>query len=335
MPSLMASAAIKFPAQCRLLVLDDVDSTNAEALRLAVAGESGPLWIMARRQSAGRGRMGRRWLSCEGNLHASLLLTLPCRPALAPQLSLLAGLAVYDSIVRLANLSGQGGRLAAGAQGLRLKWPNDCLIGDQKICGILGESMSTRGMTTGSLPSEAASLVTVTGVGINLAQPPQISDRPVTSLQDHGINADPETALAVLAGEFCRWLEIWQQGRNFSSVVAAWEPRTFALGERICININVPPHGTERSGSASETVTGTVTRTEARLGVVANAEISGRERHPREAHAREAHAREVQAREVCGRYAGLDPSGALLIETADGGLQCFTFGDVSLPSRPG
>ena len=64
----MASAA-------PVLLLDQTDSTNAEARRRAEAGETGPLWIAARRQTAGRGRRGRAWESDAGNLFATLLLT--------------------------------------------------------------------------------------------------------------------------------------------------------------------------------------------------------------------------------------------------------------------
>ncbi|NEX94464.1 biotin--[acetyl-CoA-carboxylase] ligase, partial [Caulobacter sp. 17J65-9] len=56
-----------------VLALDEIDSTNAEARRRAEAGEAGPLWITARRQSAGRGRRGRAWATGEGNLAATLL----------------------------------------------------------------------------------------------------------------------------------------------------------------------------------------------------------------------------------------------------------------------
>ena len=96
----------------------------------------GPLWIMARRQTAGRGRSGRQWASEPGNLYASLLVTLACPPAVVPQLSLLAGVAVVDAIAQAA-----GG----ASPGLRLKWPNDVLIGQAKCAGILAESISGQG----------------------------------------------------------------------------------------------------------------------------------------------------------------------------------------------
>src|SRR5579863_5587530 len=100
----------------RVVVLDLVDSTNAEALRRASAGERGPLWIVATEQSAGRGRRGRAWTSPAGNLHATLMLTDPSPPAAAPQLGFVAGLALHDALAAAA---------PSLASLLALKWPND------------------------------------------------------------------------------------------------------------------------------------------------------------------------------------------------------------------
>src|SRR5215472_14856534 len=77
-------------------------STNVEALHLARQSEHGPLWITADRQTAGRGRRGRAWMSPPGNLHASLLLTQPTPSAAAPQLAFVAGLALHDACAALA-----------------------------------------------------------------------------------------------------------------------------------------------------------------------------------------------------------------------------------------
>src|SRR5437899_2758194 len=85
-----------------IIRLDTVDSTNAEALRRARAGERGPLWIVAAQQSAGRGRRGRAWVSPPGNLHATLLLTDPAPAAAAPQLGFVAGLALHDAATAAA-----------------------------------------------------------------------------------------------------------------------------------------------------------------------------------------------------------------------------------------
>src|SRR6266478_3802111 len=110
--------------------LDFVDSTNAEALRLAKAGEHGPLWIVAKEQSTGRGRRGRAWISPVGNLHATLMLIDPAPAAAAPQLGFVAALALHDAAVAAA---------PALTSRLALKWPNDLLCAGRKIAGILIE----------------------------------------------------------------------------------------------------------------------------------------------------------------------------------------------------
>src|ERR1700693_4292463 len=106
-------------AGVRHITYETLGSTNSEALALARAGERGPIWITARRQSAGRGRRGRGWGSEAGNLYASLLLTNPAPSEKAAELSFVTALAVYDAVVALDKSI--AGRLA-------LKWPNDVLI---------------------------------------------------------------------------------------------------------------------------------------------------------------------------------------------------------------
>jgi BirA family biotin operon repressor/biotin-[acetyl-CoA-carboxylase] ligase len=199
------------PRPFRSVVLEEVGSTNREALARAEAGEAGPLWIVARRQTAGRGRDGRSWTSEPGNLHASLLVRLGCPPAVVPQLSLLAGVAVVDAIRDVG-----GGRLA----GLRLKWPNDVLVGAAKCAGILAESLAG-----------AEGVTAVIGIGINLAWHPADLDRVVTSLAAEGIEDAPDAMLAHLDAAMCRWLDMWQGGAGLARVRAAWLERAGPPGE--------------------------------------------------------------------------------------------------------
>lgn len=117
-------------AGARLITHDAIGSTNEEALRLARAGERAPLWITAQRQTAGRGRRGRAWVSEPGNLYASLLLADPSTPDRFPELSFVAALALHDAVT--ARIPGLAGRVA-------LKWPNDLLIDRNKFAGILVE----------------------------------------------------------------------------------------------------------------------------------------------------------------------------------------------------
>ena len=109
-------------AGVRHIAYETLGSTNAEALALARAGERGPLWITAQSQSAGRGRRGSTWISPPGNLYATLLLTEPSPPALAPQLSFVAALALHDAVAPMraaARAAAQGQMAERSAAGRR------------------------------------------------------------------------------------------------------------------------------------------------------------------------------------------------------------------------
>src|SRR3970282_1333186 len=99
--SSFSTSSPRLPSGYRLLRMETVDSTNAEAKRRAKAGEPGPLWIWSTRQSQGRGRGGREWVSHHGNLLASLLIGINCPTRVAGQLALVAGIAAYDAIAKL------------------------------------------------------------------------------------------------------------------------------------------------------------------------------------------------------------------------------------------
>jgi len=202
------------------VVLDEIDSTNSEAMRRAVAGERGPLWIAARRQTRGRGRSGRYWSSEPGNLYASLLITLECQPGVAQQLSLVAGVAVVDAIRAAAGDSGK-------PNGLRLKWPNDVLIGEAKCAGILPECL-TGGIGLG--------LTTIIGVGVNLTQLPTGIGGVATRLAAHGVDVTPDQMLRRLAVAMGHWLEIWRCGAGFSTIREAWLTCGTAVGEAIAVH---------------------------------------------------------------------------------------------------
>ena len=201
----------------RIIILEDASSTNSEAFARALAGEVGPLWIMARRQSQGRGRSGRQWASEPGNLYASLLQRLVCRHSVVHQLSLLAGVATVEAIAAAAG---------ASIAGLRLKWPNDVLIGEAKCAGILPESQ------IGAGGSEA---VVVIGIGINLVTHPSKLGRAATHLAAHGVEVQPETMLGFLAEAVERWVEAWDVGAGFARVRAAWLGWAGEVGESLSV----------------------------------------------------------------------------------------------------
>lgn len=209
----------------RTVVLDEVDSTNSEAMRRVQAGERGPLWILAHRQLAGRGRSGRIWDSEPGNFYGSFLVTLSCPPGVVHQLSLLAGVAVVDAIRAIAREQGK-------TPGPRLKWPNDVLIGDAKCVGILPESVTRPGTREMSV---------VLGIGINLTHTPSALDRAATCLADHGVTVTPESMLAELMESIDDGLAIWDNGAGFPAVRAQWLGRAGPVGERITVNAGEGP----------------------------------------------------------------------------------------------
>jgi BirA family biotin operon repressor/biotin-[acetyl-CoA-carboxylase] ligase len=194
-----------------ILALDEIDSTNSEARRRAEAGETGPLWITARRQTAGRGRRGRSWETGEGNLAATLLTTTHRPPAEAAQVSFIAALAVSD----LA-------RAYLPPERVRVKWPNDVLVDGLKLAGILVESGQRR----------EGELWLAIGVGVNLARAPAIAERPATSLAAETLAPPPEPRIALdgLAAAFADWLVVWDQ-QGFPAIAAAWTARAHGLGQ--------------------------------------------------------------------------------------------------------
>ena len=207
------SPSPKLPAGYRLLRLETVDSTNAEARRRGEAGEPGPLWVWSLRQSAGRGRNGRSWQSQPGNLFASLLLGLNCSLATASQLALLAGVAAYDAIAKLLPEAEDGDLL--------LKWPNDVLIKGDKVAGMLLESAAEK------TPNRCKVVI---GTGINLSTHPEDLPQPATDLSAHGAAVTPEAALQTLAAVTDAWLARWGEGVSFPAVRRAWLDRAGPTG---------------------------------------------------------------------------------------------------------
>ncbi|MFE9083363.1 biotin--[acetyl-CoA-carboxylase] ligase [Brevundimonas sp. NPDC003935] len=222
-----------------VLILDETDSTNAEARRRAEAGEGGPLWITARRQTAGRGRRGRRWESESGNLASTLLLLTQKSPAEAAQLTFAASLAVADLLDRYVPPAL-----------VTIKWPNDVLLDGRKTSGILIES--------GPAPAfgmSAGGLWLAIGIGVNLNQTPGDTERPATCIAEHlsqGVAAAPsvDEAAKGLAETFGVWLDRWMTF-GFQPILDAWIARTPGL------------YGPCTARLTNETLTGTADGVEA------------------------------------------------------------------------
>jgi BirA family biotin operon repressor/biotin-[acetyl-CoA-carboxylase] ligase len=209
----------------RIVSFETIDSTNAEAHRRAAAGERGPLWIIAGRQEAGRGRSGRDWSSPAGNLSATLLFTPSATPAACyHHVSFLSAVAVWDALIA-------GG---ADEKFLQLKWPNDLMLAGAKLGGILVESSRYDGDD-----------VIIVGIGVNLAVSPPVPGRSVTHLSALGPLITPADLLSDLAPAMTRWLAIWRGGSGFDAIRAAWLERAHPPGQ----SLSVKTHDTEYRGT--------------------------------------------------------------------------------------
>ena len=195
----------------RLIIHDSIGSTNSEACALARAGERGPLWIIAREQTAGRGRRGNSWISEPGNLYVSLLLA-DVPPGRGGDLAFVAGLAVHDAVGELArNMPVR----------LTLKWPNDVQLGNAKFAGLL---------------IEAENSWAVIGVGINCAHhPAQIPN--VTDLKSSGIAVSLEQLFAALSKHMLIRLQQWEMGNGFAAIREDWLGACSGVGDPILVRL--------------------------------------------------------------------------------------------------
>lgn len=199
-----------------LLSYDEVDSTNDEARRLAEAGASHGAFLWAKRQSAGRGRMGRVWVSEEGNLFVSVLLKPPVPRERLPELSFVSALAVLETLRPIVGES----------QALRLKWPNDILLNDRKVGGVLLESFQ----------GADGAMWAIVGLGVNIEHHPDQVMFPATCLKESGVQiVSAKIVLSRFIHHFIQYYDIWME-EGFAPVRAAWRQHGWRLGEEVQVS---------------------------------------------------------------------------------------------------
>ncbi|SEL48881.1 BirA family transcriptional regulator, biotin operon repressor / biotin-[acetyl-CoA-carboxylase] ligase [Roseivivax marinus] len=202
-----------WPAGYGRIVLDETDSTMAEAARRA-GTLAGPEWVMARRQTAGRGRRGRAWANPEGNFAATLVLQPREAPGVVALRSFVAALALFDAMVAVT------GR----ADPFALKWPNDVLLNGGKVAGIL-------------LETHAGGALAI-GIGVNLVAAPDAAEveagavRPVSLMAETGAAVGPEDFLDQLAQAYAA-REASFVTYGFAPIREAWLSRAARLGETV------------------------------------------------------------------------------------------------------
>jgi BirA family transcriptional regulator, biotin operon repressor / biotin---[acetyl-CoA-carboxylase] ligase len=165
-------------------------------------------WLIAERQTAGRGRLGRTWKSPSGNLFASTVVQLRTDDPPGHTLSLVAGWALWCAVPH----SGAG----------TLKWPNDLMIGKKKLAGILLERVGEN---------------IVIGFGVNVAFAPDVEGRETTCVADWSIESvSADDVVIKLIGELKRSLELWRS-KGFDHIRKLWESEGPARTDKLRVNL--------------------------------------------------------------------------------------------------
>lgn len=199
----------------------ETGSTNADLLtRLRehqhVAEGS---WLVAERQVAGRGRQGREWFDGKGNFMGSTVVHLAESDPPAHSLALVTGLAVYETLLPYCPEPAM----------LKIKWPNDVLLKQAKVCGVL-------------LEAQAKSVVV--GIGVNLAVAPQLPDRATIALSDVTTTVDVADFAKRLSGSFAQELDRWRTF-GLESIIRRWTAAGTPLGTSLSVH---EPDGSKATG---------------------------------------------------------------------------------------
>lgn len=195
----------------------ETGSTNTDLTARLRDGEAlaEGYWLVADRQTSGRGRQGRTWFDGFGNFMGSTIVRPHERDPAPSSLALVAGLAVYEAVLPLIS----------APTDLSLKWPNDLMLGGAKLAGIL-------------LEREKDAIVV--GIGVNLANAPDLPDRKTVALSAYGPAPDRDTFAQALAAIFDREVERWRS-YGLEPLVRRWESVAHPDGTRL----NVHPPGEE------------------------------------------------------------------------------------------
>jgi BirA family transcriptional regulator, biotin operon repressor / biotin---[acetyl-CoA-carboxylase] ligase len=202
----------------KLLRFESLPSTNNEVARLAAQGAAEGLAVIAEEQTAGRGRLQRKWVSPKG---AGLYFSILFRPRIPqerwPLITFMAALAVNDALWEACQLQTD------------IKWPNDLLASERKICGILAEVIDTE-----------MGRAVVLGIGINLTReafPEELARAAISVAEATGRKVERESVLAALTQALSRWYALIHEVDGPERVLAAWSSRSsYSEGMNVSVN---------------------------------------------------------------------------------------------------
>lgn len=208
---------------------EEIDSTNSRALELAASGSPEGTLVVAEAQTAGRGRMGREWHSPgEGGIYLSVILRPRISPLEAPKMTLLAGIAAAEAVLDL------------GAMNVHIKWPNDLLIGERKVAGILTEIASDM--------DQVSHVVTGIGINVGTRQFPEELKGIATSLKiETGKDFSRAGLICSFLGRYEGYYTRFMNGEN-RAILERWKDLSSTLGA----SFNVDIAGTRIKGVAKD-----------------------------------------------------------------------------------
>ncbi len=196
---------------------EQIESTNSYAFEAASSRQiSDHEIIMAHKQIIGRGRQNRSWNSPNGNLYFSLVLRPKISAEKMPQISFVAITALQIAIAKIVKNS------------VQVKWPNDLLIDEKKVAGLLLE---------GKISDKNCEFVVI-GIGLNIRSSPTNTIFPADNLKNFGIEISPKKALKNFLDEFerlyCNWLDF-----GFKGIRQLWLKNAYRLGKEISVKIGL------------------------------------------------------------------------------------------------
>ena len=190
----------------------ETGSTNADLIARLSGGEhvAEGLWLVADRQTRGKGRQGRTWLDASGNFMGSTVVRLSEHDPAPHTLTFVASLAVYETVLPLLPTP----------SALQLKWPNDVTLRGDKFCGILLERTKDNA---------------VIGIGVNLAAAPEVPARKARTLAEQGPAPDRDAFAAELAENFDRELARWREF-GLDPILRRWQSAAHPFGTKLVVH---------------------------------------------------------------------------------------------------
>ncbi|WCM29621.1 biotin--[acetyl-CoA-carboxylase] ligase [Sphingomonas sp. QA11] len=205
----------RFPVGLVIVEKEETGSTNSDAIELLRGAASSPTLIWAKRQTAGRGRNKRNWISPEGNIYWTMLIDITDEIHPYTGLVFVSSLAVWMT----------ARAVVSPEAAVQIKWPNDTLIEGRKVSGVLIETAHASNR-----------LWAAVGIGINVNSHPETGTMyPATDLRAEGATAQRNQVLGILTGNFLDCLEMWRAG-GFAALRTPYLNAAYRHGQLISVS---------------------------------------------------------------------------------------------------